>query len=482
MKFNRIVSLVLLFTTIFAFVACGAQGGTDPSGSDTANGENTEIPESEITPDIPDDLKFSGETVTVMSGEWVMTSVDTLEEAPDPVWQAKYYIDLHVEDRFDITIDYVAIAPFQEVTTHARQTVNSGSQDYQLIGAPAQTQVHLINEGLYHSIDKLEYIDLDKPWWNREYIESVSFHKDELYVLFGDITYNTIERSTCVFFNINLLEEKLGMQPTDLYNLVYEGKWTIDKFAELVSQVYEDDGNTIRDAGDTYGLVANWEESFNWMAYGAGLSFTDRDENGYPVVNMYSEKTVDLVEKLCKLFFANDGTSYTVGSENAFGGGKALFVVNRFFLTSWEQFRTMEDDYGFLPIPKYDESVEGYHSPVESLVWWTTVPVTVENTEMVSAVAETMAYEGRLYLRPAYYETTLKLKQTRDDESMKMIDLIMSGRDTDYLYINSTGGVGDIFKSVFRARQNNFASEYARLEPAALQTISNLIETYEESH
>lgn len=474
-----------LLALILAMLMLSAVACTDTDVSDdtsAADASDQAVSEDDITPDIPDDLKFPGETVTIMSGEWVMTSVDTFEEAPDPVWQAKYYIDLHTEERFDITLDYVAIAPFQEVTGVVRQTVNSGSEDYHLVGAPAQTQVHLINEGMYHPVDELKYIDLDKPWWNREYIESVSFHKDELYVLFGDITYNTLERSTCVFFNIQLLDEKLGMQPEDLYNLVYEGKWTIDKFTELVSQVYEDDGNTLRDGGDTYGLVANWEESFNWMAYGAGLKFSGRDENGYPVINMYNEKTVDLVDKLCRLFFNNEGTSYSIASESTFGNGQALFVVNRFFLTSWEQFRTMEDDYGLLPIPKYDESIEGYHSPVESLVWWTTVPVTISNTDMSSAIAEYMSYEGRLYLRPAYYETTLKLKQTRDEESMKMIDLIMAGRETDYLYINSTGEVGNLFKTVFRARENNFASEYAKVEKAGQQVIADLIKTYEESH
>lgn len=482
MKYYRKLALLLVFAML-ASTSCG--------GGDTKNPDNTAdtavVGTDETTNDpnaleLPADLKYTGSTLTILNAESIVGAPDELTEETDLISQAKYDIDMAVEARFDITVDYVGVLPWQDTSGLARQSVNAGSDDYQMVFTCAQHQVNLVNEGLYLTHDELPYIDIEKPWWNKEYIESVSLHEDELYILFGDITFNTTQRTTCVFFNMNLLEEKLNMKPQDLYDLVYAGEWTIDKFTELTAGVYEDvNGNTLRDVDDVYGFVSPWNETFNWMAFGSGLKFTSRNEEGYPEFNLNTEITVSLVDKLCKLFFTNDGATISGNAADCFGAGKALFIVNRFFLTGWEQFRTMNDDYGILPIPKYDESIDGYHSPVESLVQWGAVPVTASDPVMVSAVAEAMAYEGRKTLTPAYYETTLKLKLTRDDESMKMIDLIMAGRDTDYLYINSLGGVGDVFKKVYGAGQNNFASVYASVEMAGAQALADLIEAYEEN-
>ena len=141
----------------------------------------------------------------------------------------------------------------------------------------------------------------------------------------------------------------------------------------------------------------------------------------------------------------------------------------------------MKDEYGILPLPKYDESIDGYHSTVEILVQWGGVPVTVTDPDLVSATAEALAYYSRIYTTPAYYETTLKLKQTRDDSSMEMLDMIMAGRDTDFLFVNNLGGMGNIFASVFNAGQNNFASLYASNEMAANANLSKLIQQVEDA-
>lgn len=479
---KKILSAVLLASMALSLAACG---GDTPAADNTSLSTDTPAQtETQDTPDmleLPADLKFTGNTVTILTAESILGAPDELTEETDLIDQAKYDIDRAVEERLGVTVDYVGVVPWQDTSGMIRQSVNSGSDDYQMVFTCAQHQVNLVNEGLYLTLDELPYIDIEKPWWNKEYIRSVSLHEDDLYILFGDITYNTIQRTTCVFFNMNLLEERLNMKPEELYEIVHNGEWTIDKMSELVSQVYVDDGNAIRDGGDIYGLISPWNETFNWMAFGSGIKFTTRNEDGYPEINLNNETTVDLVEKLCKLFFNNDGATVVGNAADDFGAGKALFIINRFFLTSWEQFRTMEDDYGILPIPKYDETVDGYHSTVEELVQWGAVPVTTADPIMTSAVAEAMAYEGRQKLTPAYYDTTLKLKLTRDDASMEMIDLIMSGRDTDYLYINPLGGLENVFEKVYSAKQNTFASAYASVEMAGIQALTDLIEEY-ESH
>ena len=433
---------------------------------------------------IPEDLKYPNETITLISAEGVLASEDELTSDVNALTKAMYDRTVAVEERFGIDFEFVNVVPWGNIAGMVRQSVNSGADDYQLVFTCAAGQVNLVNEGLYLRIDELPYVDLEKPWWNKQYIESVSLNEDAQYILFGDITYNTMQRTTCVFFNVQLLENRLGMTPEDMYELVYDGEWTIDKFTELVSQVYEDDGNTVNDINDIHGLVYLDYVPFNWMAFSSGLKFTTRDEDGYPTIDVNNEKTVDLLDKLCKLFFDNPAV-YAASTTNrnefadAFGAGKSLFCVNRFYMTDWKQFRDMKDDYGILPMPKYGKEIDGYHSTVEELVQWGAVPVTVTDPVMVSAVAEALAYESRMRTTPAYYETTLKLKQTRDEASMEMIDLIMEGRDTDFLFINKLSGLGNVFVNIYKSGQNNFASMYASLETAGMTALQSLIDNYE---
>ncbi len=487
MKHLRKLSL-LLALAMLATTACGGGGDSEDTkgGNDTAPVSDTTPVETQVVLEVPNDLSSEYDVISFLTAESILAPPEELTDEVDVLGQAIYDSVMAVEEHFDIDLEFTGIVPWGDTSTMARQSINAGSDDYQFVFTCASHMVNLVNEGLFLPHAELPYIDIEKPWWNKQYIDSVSLVADEPYILFGDITYNTIQRTTCVFFNVQLLEEKLNMQPQDLYDIVYAGEWTIDKMAELVSGVYEDaNGNTINDYDDIHGMVINGANQFNWMAFSSGIDFTDRDEDGYPTLNLNNETTIQLCDKLLA-FMTNNPAVYKEADNHThvwkFGNGKALFLQNRFFLTGWEQLRTMEQDYGILPMPKYDESIEGYHSTVESLVQWGGVPVTTIDPVFVSAVAEVYAYHGRDKITPAYYETTLKLKQTRDDASMEMLDMIMAGRDTDYLYINPLGGMNTVFNKVFNSSQNTFASQYASLEMAANATLQGLIEDYEELH
>ena len=488
-KIFRGLSWLLLACMICTTTACNGDTTGETTDTVETNAEDSNAEAAGGTLDLPDNLKekYTGETVTILTAENILTGpeelVDEEGNAVAALGEGLYKRTVAVEEKLGIELEFIGVDVWGDTQTIARQSINAGSDDYDMVFTCASHQVNLVNEGLYVPLEDLIFIDLEKPWWNKQYIESVSVIEDKPYILFGDITYNTIQRTTCVFFNANLLESKLGLVPDDLSDLVEDGEWTIDKFAELVNGVYEDNGNTKNDADDIHGLVTNGAGTFNWMAFSSGIEFTSRDEDGYPVLNLNNETSVALCDKLLALLKNNESVyNHTDNLEHVwkFANGNALFIVNRFFLTGWEQFRTMNDEYGILPMPKYDESIEGYHSTVEALVQWGAVPVTSPDLDLVSATAEALAYYSRIYSTPAYYETTLKLKQTRDDKSMEILDLIMEGRDTDFLFINNLGGMQNIFVSVFNAGQNNFASIYASSEMSANATLTKLIDQIED--
>ena len=141
----------------------------------------------------------------------------------------------------------------------------------------------------------------------------------------------------------------------------------------------------------------------------------------------------------------------------------------------------MTDDYGIVPMPKFDEDIDGYTSVETNNVQWGAVPVTCERVEMTSATLECLAYEGYLHLIPAYFENNLKLRFTRGDLSYeaKMLDIIAESVDTDFIYVNTLGGLGNIFKEVFQEGENIFASTYDSYAPLAQARLDKLIEAAE---
>ena len=120
------------------------------------------------------------------------------------------------------------------------------------------------------------------------------------------------------------------------------------------------------------------------------------------------------------------------------------------------------------------------------------IPVTATNDEMIGAVVEALsAYSWRTVL-PAYYEIALSAKSARDEESVEMIDLVLSSRVIDfaYLYDGWTGWVfrwntmhvsGWVFKLAdFVKAEGAFASTYTKHEKAMQTYYDKVLEFFYE--
>ncbi len=473
MKKKTLICLLLTLTLVTA--SCGNTSvGNETTTNDPVTTEPEVTTEAEILPDLPSGLRFDGTTIRLFESTEQLISGQNEGEV---VSEAIYYRTMAVEDQLGVKFESIT-RHYAEIAGVVRNSVNSGSDDYDLVFTAASYVVPLVNSGLYMQVSELPYIDLDKPWWNRSYIESVSLNSENASILFGDICYNSIERIVGVMFNKRLLSEIKGMEDNDLYKLVLDGKWTLDKYGEISKGVYRDvNGNGERDNEDIYATVQVGCSAFNWMAYSSGLRFTERDSEGYPVLKMNSERTVDLVDKLISLFVGNEDTfEFSDNHEHTqkFGNGESLFLVNRLYTCGWDELRMMNNDFGIIPTPKLDESIEEYHSVVGELVVWGGVPITATNLDAISAAAELLAYEGKKRVTPVYYETALKIKYARDDMSSQMIDIITSGARTDFLFMNHLGDLGMIFQNIYENGENTFSSLYASYEKPALASLESL--------
>ncbi len=484
---------------------------TDSESEDTAyDGENSEsqsdtesdvqepdpeAPEATVNnyyaPTIPDDLRFDGGEINILGMEKLVEGSNGTEDAPvAAVSQALYDRNRRCEERFGIELKFTNIQTnwAEEIPQKVRQSVQSGSNDYDVVFATQAVQNPLILEGCYLPLREYDlWIDLEQPWWNKGYIESISLNTDASYSLLGNLTYNQPERTAAVFANVTKLFDQHNISGDDLFNLVLEGKWTLDKFTELVNLGYRDlNKNNVVDEGDMFGLADSVGKDF--LAYSAGLEFTKRDEDGYPVLDLNNDRSELLADKLVALFANNQNVISLSNMEhlNYFGDGNALFICNRLYVAGWQQLRDMKDEFVILPYPKFDESVDGYHSVVETLVQigCVTTMADDEDLEMISAALEQMCYDGYMNVTPVFYKNDLKLDYKRGEDAdtqSKIIDMIVSGARTDFIYANDPGKIKNIFSSCIYSGKNNFKKYYDTNAVNAEEAIQNMIEEYEKN-
>ena len=142
--------------------------------------------------------------------------------------------------------------------------------------------------------------------------------------------------------------------------------------------------------------------------------------------NLNDEKVVNSL-KYTQDWFCNDASVLMNSNQDTqheqFASGKALFYV--FQLSYLEKFKDMKDTYGIVPFPRGDESKD-----YTGLMNWNTslmgIPSTVSKAdrEAVGYVYEALAY----YSKNDNKNRTEELigRYVRDDESVKMLDVISS--------------------------------------------------------
>ena len=86
---------------------------------------------------------------------------------------------------------------------------------------------------------------------------------------------------------------------------------------------------------------------------------------------------------------------------------------------------------------------------------------------------------------PAYFETALKKKYARDDDSSRMYDIIRNTMTLDfgYIYSNAIGFAESVFNESYK-KENSFASNLASkkstLETKLEEYMTNIRETLAE--
>ena len=138
--------------------------------------------------------------------------------------------------------------------------------------------------------------------------------------------------------------------------------------------------------------------------------------------DLFTQKTVDLLDKICNLFYVSGDAEIEKGV-TLFAAGNALFVVERAFITS-NKLADTEFSYGILPTPKFNEDQDGYRTCLSFPYTMYMVSTASTIPEAAAATLELMAYQSYLHITPALFEESMKLRYADQSDDAFMFDYI----------------------------------------------------------
>lgn len=462
---RMIAMLMLSVMMISAFASCANTGTGETTTEPSANNAGTTAPDGgEVTTSNVDDQGYKLDDLPKLNFD---TQVNILawedvehEEfniayedlSGDIVEQSLYDRNVKVEERLGVTLNFIRTVKgdadhVADWNSYVNNSVSINAREFDIIaGYSLSMAACAVNGYLYNMLDdSCEYLNFEQPWWSELLLEQATFG-DNLYFASGDISRNALEMMYVCYANTDLLEKYQLSNPQEL---VEPGEWTYAKFFEMCQGVYEDDGDGIKnctdDTGDVFGYITAGIHVDPWF-YGSGATICERNADGEIIQSdsFTGERVASTLDMLCTFLDSEYGI-YTVNAkgkadvthQNAFGQGRALFMMDRARVSH----KILADKYGetkfvILPCPKYDKDQENYITVMGNPFTLYAIAFDIADPAMASAFIECFASEGYRKVTPAVFEISLKTRY---------VDDALSGRMYDIIRANITYDVGRIF-------------------------------------
>ena len=468
MKLKRtiaIISSLLLLTCI---------GCSKKEDEKNKSGNSGEITIDKYTEDL-DIQDYEGYNFRILIRPNSITDQYVEEGSGDVVEDAVYKRNMTVQDMFNITISATKSSN-ANTETDALNSILAGDDAYDVIFPHARSAFVYATQGALLNINEIESIHTEKPWWSQDIVDSCNINGN-LYVLDGDISMGRYSGAMTMFFNKRIFDE-LGLDYP--YQSVLDGTWTFDEFSKLTKLGAKDlNGDGVMNIeDDRYGFQSSdWFSPITILYTGGQRIYTKNDE-GIPELTLNTSKTVDIFEKYFDLMDSEGNILYLPGNgvegPNLFSQGRAMFHDST--LSAARGFRSMDDDFGIIPFPKFTDDDE-YATIVNAFNHLTIIPITVKDEYRTGNIIEALCAIGSRDVVPAFYEVSLKTKFSRDTESEKMIDIIRDSivYDLGYEIGGTLGSVGNVLAST---STHDFSSYYASNEAIALADLKNFNESY----
>jgi hypothetical protein len=463
--------------------ASGIAADTETAVSETESEETTRV-----YPDLPN-TTFDGENVCIVNIDynipiWAQRDIYAETLTGEIINDAVYTRNSAIEEKYNLKIVSRQVVDTLGEITKANAAADGGVD---LATVALKTFATLATQKALVELHSVPYMDLDKPWYDKNSIECLSIAK-KLYGVCSDYTIMDKDATTAMVFNKMLLGD---FKLEDPYELVKNGTWTLDKLIEMSSNVSSDlNGDSVYDDNDRYGLLYQ-RDTMSSFLNGCGGLIAQKDSDDIPVFCLNTDSSIAILNRLYDYlydeqtcfhvmkFFDPKPEGFTNGMVRMFQANCALFMWIR--IADVENLRSMEVDFGILPIPKGSESQDRYYNSVNPWVGSAVVvPKCSPNLDKTGIFIEAISAESRYTLQPVYYEKVLTGKIARDNESEDMLDIIFGTRVYDNGDIYDLGGMGTELINMTMTYNRDISSKIASKEKAIAKAIEKLVKNITE--
>ena len=443
---KKTVCILLVVLMAFGFILTSCNDAGDESKAEVSN-----VPTAYV-PHLGETDKYNGKELVILASGAVVgaeqsfckEAIDPGELNDEPVNDASFNRYQKLEQNYGFKVTTVWQEGYDPYIQRVRDDKAAGTDNYDVFITGLQTLCGLAAEGFFADLNTIENsnLQLDKPWWDQPFNEDMSI-ANHLYFATGDILMMDDENTRCILYNKDIVEDKGLENPAQL---VYDHEWTLEKLYSMArAAANEGDGDGVMTVtgGDTWGLVQAAFESYT-LILGSDCPIVSKDEDDIPRLAIMDDRNFDAFTKVLEICTDKTSVAYTEqyyawNDPNAsnvvanFKNGQALFYTTVISAVNGESLREADIRYGILPIPMYDEEQETYCTTINPY-WFQAVSIKKNCSDMdfVTFALEAMAWTGKEYITPEYYERTLKNKRILDDDdSAEMLDIIFSNRIAD---------------------------------------------------
>ena len=351
--------------------------------------------------------------------------------------------------------------------------------DFNMFGGQGRSSLASTKNGYFADLGSYDEINPHRDYWDQDFVDNVMM-KDSIYALSGEICAYTQTAVQVICFNKDLFSENGLDMP---YNAVKNYEWTVDLMLDYMSGFAIDYDNDGYDWDKDRFALSGWGSE--GIFYGSGFRFCKND--GETITLDYDRDYLDdVVDVMLEIWCAN-GSYINMSSATAqhhmpheiFSSGRGLFcdiscVKIGVFFTE------MENDYGILPEPMFNEEQGKYYSFVGSNAAIVLVPATDPNAERTGNIIESLCAASSDVVIPKMFEIVTKIQHARDEESAEMLDIALKSKLFDTCHWLVLSGIYMLPRSLINEKQNLTASYLKMFEKKAAGELEDYVEVIEK--
>ena len=395
-----------------------------------------------------------------------------------------------VSEKLGITVKAV---PVDDVNVTLRQEILAPTGAFDIAMPFLSNCATLAQEGSFYDLRDFEaegIINLSAPWYDQNANDSLSI-QNRIYFTVSDLSIMQKIVSTAVIYNTELIESK--MPDLDLFQLVLDKEWTLDKMQEIGRTFASDlNGDGVRNSQDMWGAVISNGTALNFY-FGAGEMLCTKDENDVPILALGEGRSIRISQKILETL---QGKDWIIRAESLkdegssdiwkdtlaiFGEGRSAFYTMAF--SAVKKLRAYKVDYAILPLPLADDTQTEYYTPCTgTYAYGAVVPTSLnaEDARFAAYMLDVLSAGGKQYVATAYYDQILKNKDALSDSSKEIdiLDLIFENIVYDVGYVYGLEGLSSLHSTLITNKSTDIVSQLESIRGQVTEKINEIVDKY----